>query len=168
MSSPGPAGKRDARRSVLVGQFLRFGLVGLLGFAIDTGLTVGLERIASLPPFAARPPAIVAAMLVTWWLNRAFSFRVTAPLSSLGRYALVVAVAALLNYLLFLVGVGYGMGTVAAIFAATAVSMVFSFLGYRHFAFGAYAQAGSDSIPGEIGFKAGGPPRGRSCRTSGE
>lgn len=125
----------------LLGQVLRFGLVGLLGFALDTGLTVALERGASLPPFAARPPAIVAAMLATWWLNRGFSFRVAAPLSSLGRYALVVAFAALLNYLLFLVGVGRGMGTVAAIFAATAVSMVFSFAGYRYFAFGAYAGA---------------------------
>src|SRR5690606_13675638 len=75
----------------LLGQVLRFGLVGLLGFALDTGLTVALERGASLPPFAARPPAIVAAMLATWWLNRGFSFRVAAPLSSLGRYALVVA-----------------------------------------------------------------------------
>jgi len=135
--SPWSVGKRDARLSDLAGQFLRFGLVGLLGFVIDTGLTLALQRLASLPPFAARPPAIVAAMLVTWWLNRAFSFRVAAPLSSLGRYALVVAVAALLNYLLFLVGVGYGMGTVAAIVAATAVSMIFSFLGYRYFAFGA-------------------------------
>ncbi len=137
MRSPWSVGKRDARLSDLAGQFLRFGLVGLLGFVIDTGLTLALQRLASLPPFAARPPAIVAAMLVTWWLNRAFSFRVAAPLSSLGRYALVVAVAALLNYLLFLVGVGYGMGTVAAIVAATAVSMIFSFLGYRYFAFGA-------------------------------
>ncbi len=124
----------------MLGQFLRFALVGLLGFVIDTGLTLGLERGAAWPAFAARPPAIVSAMLATWWLNRGFSFRVDAPLSSLGPYALVVAVAALLNYALFLVGVGYGMGTVSAIFAATAVSMVFSFVGYRFFAFGAYAR----------------------------
>ena len=135
-----PVRGRDALRSGLAGQFLRFGLVGLLGFAVDTGLTVALERFASLPPFAARPPAIAAAMLATWWLNRGFSFRVAAPLSSLGRYALVVAVAALLNYLLFLAGVGHGMGTVAAIVVATAVSMVFSFVGYRYFAFGAYVR----------------------------
>jgi len=132
-----PVPGRDDGPSRLVGQVLRFGLVGLLGFAIDTGLTVALERVASLPPFAARPPAIVSAMLVTWWLNRGFSFRVAAPLSSLGRYAAVVAIAALLNYLLFLVGVDHGMGTVGAIFAATAVSMVLSFTGYRYLVFGA-------------------------------
>lgn len=137
---PSPARGRDGRPSGLPGQLLRFGLVGLLGFAIDTGLTLGLERGAAWPAFAARPPAIVSAMLATWWLNRDFSFRVAAPLSSLGRYAMVVAVAALLNYLLFLTGVGHGMGTVAAIVVATAVSMVFSFLGYRYFAFGAYAR----------------------------
>ncbi|MCO5106592.1 MAG: GtrA family protein [Burkholderiaceae bacterium] len=147
MIAPQPPGRdQPDRASGMLGQFLRFGLVGLLGFLIDTGLTLGLERGAAWPAFAARPPAIVAAILVTWCLNRGFSFRVNAPLSSVGPYALVATAVALLNYLLFLIGVGHGMGTVAAIFAATAVSMVFSFLGYRYFAFGAYAR-GPDPVP---------------------
>lgn len=139
----------------MIALLIRFSLVGSLGFLVDATVTLALERGVAFPAYLARPPAIVAAMLVTWWLNRRFAFRVDAPIGSVVPYALVAACAALLNYLLFVACVANGFGTVASILAATAVSMVFSFVGYRRFAF-----SGS-------GNRASSRPRTRSCRSTG-
>lgn len=81
----------------MIGQFLRFALVGLLGLLADTGSTLTLERSAGLAAYVARPPAIMAAMLATWWLNRGFSFQTAAPVSTLVSYAAVAVGAGLLN-----------------------------------------------------------------------
>lgn len=122
-------------RLSIVGQFLRFGVVGALGLIVDVALTLLLQRSMGLPPAGARPPAIAAAMLLAWWLNRDFSFRADSSAGSLGPYVVVATLAALLNYMLFLACLRLGLSTGAAILAATAVSMLFSFLGYRRFVF---------------------------------
>lgn len=134
---------------------LRFSLVGSLGFLVDAAVTLALERGAGFPAHLARPPAIALAMLVTWWFNRRFAFRVDAPIESLVPYAMVAACAALLNYLLFVACIAGGLGTVASILVATGVSMVFSFVGYRRYAF-----SGS-------GNRVSSPPQAGSCRSIG-
>lgn len=57
-----------------IARFLRFGLVGVAGFAVDAGLTQGLVDLAHLPPLGARLPAFAAAVVTTWALNRRFTF----------------------------------------------------------------------------------------------
>lgn len=117
-----------------LGQLLRFVLVGVTGFAFDAGLTAALV-VGGLDPRVARVPAIAAAMLFTWWLNRGFTFRVEASVASVLPYAVIAMAVAGLNYLLFVWLMGRGLGVFPAVAGATGVSMLFSFVGYRSLVF---------------------------------
>lgn len=59
-------------------QFARFFVVGTLGFLTDGGLSQLLVTSGGLSPFIARIPAFLVAVLVTWWLNRKYTFKVGA------------------------------------------------------------------------------------------
>lgn len=124
----GAVGNRAGR------QFVRFVFVGLAGFGLDAGLTAGLAA-GGFDPRVARVPAIAAAMLFTWGLNRGFTFRSAAPFASLLPYLLVAAMVAGLNYLLFVLLIALGLGPFPAVAGATAVSMLLSFAGYRKLVF---------------------------------
>src|SRR3546814_2402492 len=80
-----------------------FLLAGGTGFAIDAGLTHLLIAITPIWPFAARIPAIAAAMAATWLLNRSLTFgRSSSSLAVEGfRYWVVGVTAALLNYTIY-------------------------------------------------------------------
>ena len=70
-SLPGPGGPR---RLALVGELLRFGVVGTLGFLIDTAvLYAALSLGAGL--YLGRILSYVAAASANWALNRAWTFR---------------------------------------------------------------------------------------------
>lgn len=123
-----------------VGGFL---LSGAAGFAIDAGLTAALVGLG-VPPFLARLPAILAALFVTWRLNRALAFTPAAdgPLAEFGRYLLVSAGGAGLNLLVYVLIVAAAPaagapGAAIAVICGSAAAMLFNFLGYRSFAFGA-------------------------------
>lgn len=120
--------------------FVRFLIVGGLGFAIDAGLTLSLVDVG-LQPWQARVPAILSAMAFTWLANRRFTYRPSAArkLVEAGRYAAVALVMATGNYLLFVALVGLGMPALAAVVVATACQTVASFWAYRRFVFGAAA-----------------------------
>jgi len=51
-----------------------FLVAGTIGFAVDAGLLAALLAVSDLGPFAARPIALLAAMTVTWAINRHFGF----------------------------------------------------------------------------------------------
>ncbi|MES2709979.1 MAG: GtrA family protein [Pseudomonadota bacterium] len=58
----------------LIFEFLRFGVVGLAGFVVDTAvLYAGLH--AGLGPYLARIPSYFCAASATFALNRAWTFR---------------------------------------------------------------------------------------------
>ena len=60
--------------SKLIAEFLRFGIVGLAGFVVDTAvLYAGLY--AGLGPYLARVPSYLCAASATFALNRAWTFR---------------------------------------------------------------------------------------------
>lgn len=114
----------------------RFGLVGGIGFVIDAGLTTALQ-IAGLGIFSSRLIAIACAMLITWRLNRTLTFGAsqTSQVSEGTRYMMIAALAALVNYTVYIILmlVIPGMIAALAVAAATGVSMVVSYLGYsRH------------------------------------
>lgn len=117
--------------------FLRFLLVGGLGFLVDAGLTMGLIAL-DWPPETARIPAIGVAMLCTWLANRAFTFRVAhrGSLGELARYVAVALLASAFNYLIYRLLLGQSMPPLPAIVVATAAQAVFSFIGYRRLVFG--------------------------------
>ena len=57
-------------------QFLRFGVVGTIGFVVDAA-TLTLMLALGLGPYAGRVPAYLAAATTTWALNRRWTFRAT-------------------------------------------------------------------------------------------
>lgn len=122
--------------------FIKFLVVGGLGFLIDTGLTLVLIAIG-ISPLAARLPAIFAAMIFTWLANRQHTFRVgrKKSLSEVARYASVAGVAALANYLIYSGLVTLSITPFFAIVIATILVAVFSYFGYKHFAFGVTLKA---------------------------
>jgi putative flippase GtrA len=54
--------------------FLRFFVVGAIGFAIDAGILHGLADFWGVNPFAAQAVAFPIAVAATWLLNRAWTF----------------------------------------------------------------------------------------------
>ena len=62
----------------MAGQFLRFGIVGAVGFVVDAGL-LHLLLIWGLGPYSGRVVSFLAAATMTWILNRSFTFRRDSP-----------------------------------------------------------------------------------------
>jgi putative flippase GtrA len=120
-------------------RFLRFAVVGAIGFVIDAGLLVALHHGAGLDPFSSRLVSISASAFTTWRLNRSLTFGAS-DLSQANeglRYALVAAATAGFNYLVYvLLLLGFpGLPPIAAAIAATLAAMFFSSAGYSRFVF---------------------------------
>ena len=71
--------------------FLRFGMVGATGFAVDATVLHLLTGLAHLDPFTARLCSFSVAVGATWLLNRSFTFR-GPTLHSTTRQALIYVV----------------------------------------------------------------------------
>ena len=114
----GPALTRllGAPRAALLQQFLRFGVVGVIGFVVDTAvLYAGLALGAGL--YLGRAVSYVAAATTTWALNRAWTFRTRrAGPGVAAQWARFAA--------LNLVGFAANYGTYAALVAFTATHPV--------------------------------------------
>jgi len=61
-----------------LGQVLRFGIVGGVGFLVDAGMLY-LLLTWGLDPYSGRVVSFVAAATTTWILNRSFTFRRDSP-----------------------------------------------------------------------------------------
>jgi putative flippase GtrA len=83
-------------------QFLRFFIVGGIGFVVDAGVLMGLVRGLALDPYSARVASFLAASSTTWYLNRIFTFRSDAHHHPVARqwatFVLVSVGGALINY----------------------------------------------------------------------
>lgn len=110
------------------------------GFLIDAGLTHVLVELAGVSPFAARIPAIMAAMSFTWLINRSRTFEKSRhSLAVEGfRYWTVGVTSALLNYALYaaLIYRAPLLQPIVAVMAASAGATAYSFFGYSRFVFG--------------------------------
>lgn len=123
-------------------RFMRFGLVGTLGFVVDAGVMQLLVSFAGAGPIEARAVSIPTAVFATWLLNRGFTFakaRSDPAWPSLLRYAAVSAAGALVNFVVYGVLV-LASATLAAypiipLAVASIVALVFNYLGSKHFAF---------------------------------
>lgn len=117
-------------------QFLRFVCVGVAGFAVDAGTVFALSKM-DVPPIVSRIPALVAAILTTWILNRRITFglRESAEVTEVARYFSVAITSAILNFIIYSALVVVGTTPILAVAIATLVLMFFSFFGYRSFAF---------------------------------
>lgn len=125
-----------------VGRIRHYGgfvLAGLLAFAADAAILEGLTRGADVSPYIARVVGISVGMIVSWLVNRTVTFAVHAH-PSIGEFLHFAAVswmAQLVNYLVFagiLVAVSGTLPFVALVIAS-AVSMLFSYSGFRYAVF---------------------------------
>jgi putative flippase GtrA len=132
-----------AARAATLMQFLRFGVVGTVGFVVDTavlyaGLAVGLGL------YSGRAVSYVAAATTTWALNRAWTFRGQGEGPVARQWALFLVVN--------LIGFACNYGTYAALVASVPVvaeapvigvaagalaGMIGNFLLSRRYVFGA-------------------------------
>jgi putative flippase GtrA len=79
------------------GQFLRFCVVGAIGFVVDMASTLALVRSGLAAPVAGRIVAFVLTASVTWLLNKAFTFRSSGGLGGWTLYLAMMSMGALLN-----------------------------------------------------------------------
>lgn len=136
---------RDRARALA--QFLRFGVVGTVGFVVDTAvLYAGLA--AGLGLYGGRALSYLVAASTTWALNRAWTFRGQGEGPAMRQWALFVV--------LNLVGFAFNYGTYAALVSSVALvaqhpvigvaagslaGMVGNFLLSRRFVFGGARRA---------------------------
>jgi putative flippase GtrA len=122
--------------------FVRFGMVGVVGFVVDAGVLQALVSMAGWGPIAARAVAVPTAVFATWLLNRSFTFPEAQggpAWPSLMRYAAVSALGASVNF------VAYTSLVMASSFMAarplvplaigSVIAMIVNYLGSKHFAF---------------------------------
>jgi len=102
-------------------QFLRFGMVGTVGFLVDSAVLLGMLALG-FGPYGGRVISYVAAASTTFALNRAWTFRTAnrdAPVASQwGRFLLLNLVGFAANY-----------GTYAALIASVPVVAAHPVLG---------------------------------------
>lgn len=81
-------------------RFLRFCVVGTIGFLIDAGILQLLVTQAETNPYTARLVSFFVAASSTWFLNRHFTFQVAQRPSGLEwfRYVCVMVCGACVNY----------------------------------------------------------------------
>jgi putative flippase GtrA len=128
-------------------EFLRFGVVGTIGFVVDSavlyaGLALGLGL------YSGRAVSYLAAATTTWALNRAWTFRGRGEAPMARQWALFVAVN--------LIGFACNYGTYAALVGSVAFAaqhpivgvaagslagMIGNFLLSRRFVFGGASRA---------------------------
>ncbi|MGG5811198.1 GtrA family protein [Falsiroseomonas sp. CW058] len=94
----------DRSRTVL--QFGRFGVVGTVGFLVDTAVLYAALALG-LGLYSGRAVSYVAAATTTWGLNRAWTFRGQGDAPVMRQWALFLAVN--------LVGFACNYGTYAAL-----------------------------------------------------
>lgn len=123
-------------------RLLTFSVIGVVGFAIDSGLMMLFHKLLNVSVFAARPFSFLIAVTVTWWLNRSITFCEISSLSKSSewrRYVAVNTVGSLIN-----LGVFYFSmlslevlveWPLAALAIGSLVAMFFNFWASQRFAF---------------------------------
>jgi putative flippase GtrA len=78
-------------------QFIRFCLVGVLGFLADAATTLMMTQEFHIGPIMGRIGAFIIAASITWFLNRRYTFRSTAGDGSWAPYLALTAFGAMIN-----------------------------------------------------------------------
>lgn len=121
----------------------RFAVVGGIGFVVDAGMLHLILHVVGPYPVAGRVVSILAAMTVTWWLNRRFTFAQAVPpcWAEWRRYLVVNAVGAALNFgvytlLMWLLQVAdLVLRAWISVAVASLAAMVLNYLGMKHAVF---------------------------------
>lgn len=120
-------------------RFLRFGVVGGVGFFVDAVTLALLLATIDLNPFLLRIVSIAVALTVTWQLNRIITFNPSrrALYVEGGRYGGVGFATSAINYLVYsacLLAIP-GMPPLLALVIGSASAMILSYFGYAKLVF---------------------------------
>lgn len=120
--------------------FIRFSLVGTVGFLVDGGVLQLLVSWAGWGPIEARLVSFPSAVLATWLLNRSITFRSEGSIRrSLMRYVAVSLGGAAVNFLVYTVlilsSAAMASLPIIPLGIASVIALAFNFLGSKHFAF---------------------------------
>lgn len=107
-------------RSRILGQFLRFGVVGTVGFVVDAAVLTAMLALG-MGPYGGRVVSYLSAASATFALNRAWTFRAAARPSVARQWGAFV--------LLNLLGFAVNYGTYAALLASSAMVAAHPVLG---------------------------------------
>lgn len=109
---------------------------GGLAFIVDWGVLELGVRIFGLPPLISRLLSITCAMLAAWLSHRTLTFAITLPptFAELARYVAAASTTAILNYALFAgtMFIWPEVSRFSALFAASIVATIFSYLSMRY------------------------------------
>ena len=87
----------------LVREVALFGMVGTAGFLVDAAVLYLLRTTLGL--LAARVPSFIAAVAITWWLNRRFTFQKRpsglSKWEEFRRYLALMLVGGSVNYVVY-------------------------------------------------------------------
>lgn len=113
-------------------QIKRFALTGAVGFVVDAAV-LGIGMWLGLPAWAARIPAVLAAVAITWRINRAKTFRTSVPPSfrEFGAYLAAMSLGLAINGGLFLAMLWAGAIPAVALVIASTAATVANFLTSR-------------------------------------
>ena len=122
--------------------FVRFGLVGTVGFVVDAGVLQALVSLADWGPIEARAVSFPVAVLATWLLNRNITFRAAIDVPahrSLARYVTVSLAGASMNFIVY-TSLVFASSVMAAhpvvpLAIASGIALIVNYLGSKFFAF---------------------------------
>ena len=92
------------QRSQATGQFVKFAVVGGLGFLADAGSLQLLISQGGVDPYGGRVLSFLAAVTLTWSLNRLYTFRTGGPHGAARQWLRYLGVSLLgvaVNYLVY-------------------------------------------------------------------
>lgn len=119
--------------------WLGFILSGTIAFLVDATVLTMLVAFAGIDPFSSRLCAISIAMIAGWLCHRRFTFAISEPanLREFTRYAISAWSVAALNYAAYsaILLVHPPTPPLAALFAASALSMLYSYIAMRYAVF---------------------------------
>lgn len=135
-----PIGRQGQGR--LVHALLKFAVTGATGFVVDAAMLSLLLMCTDLGPYFARAVSFPAALCVTWYLNRIWTFQRTDQTRLLQsfRYVAVQLVGAIFNLFVYALCIARGPAILErfpliALAIASGFAMIVNFLGSRHWAF---------------------------------
>lgn len=122
-----------------------FGMVGAVGFVVDAFLLTVMTAKLGMDIFSSRTVSFVCATLVTWLLNRRFTFSPKASRKSQARkkeyflYLTIQVVGAALNFVVFLALIEWRpmlrQMLLIPLAGGAVLAMVFNFAASRKFVF---------------------------------
>jgi putative flippase GtrA len=135
----------DLAPSMKPAEFLRFAGAGAVGFAVDSALLLAFTSGLGWPPLLSRLASFVVALVSTWLINRAWTFRagaksaraIGAEFAGYGAVQMTGGAANFAVYALVISLIGHGpLQLLAGLAAGAATGLAINYFGARKLVFG--------------------------------